>query len=69
MTNTAPVVPPAVTVVEKVAMFGAALLVGVLLATPVTRGAVADSVVTVAHFVADTVTGALRTVGNLFGLL
>lgn len=68
--STAPTAaPPAVTAAEKAAMFGAALVIGILLATPVTRGAVADSVVTVAHFIADTFMNTARAVVGMFGWL
>jgi hypothetical protein len=69
MSNATAPAPPAINTPEKVAMFGAVFVIGVLLATPVTRGIAIDSVIAVAHWVADTVTGVLRAVGNLFGLL
>jgi hypothetical protein len=68
MSNATAPAPPAITTAEKVAMLGATFVVGVLLATPVTRGIAVDSVIAVAHFVADTVTGVLRAVGTLLGL-
>lgn len=63
--NSAPTAPPAVTTAEKVAMLGAAFVVGVLLVVPTTRGLAVDSVVSVAHFLTDTVASAVRAVWGL----
>lgn len=69
--NTAPAatapIPP-VTLVEKAAMTGAVLLLGVLLAIPFTRGLAVDSVITVAHFIADTTVNVARALGSVVGL-
>lgn len=58
MTNTVPAAPPALTTAEKVAALGAALgaafVLGVLIAIPVTRVLLADSLVSTARFIADT---------------
>lgn len=69
MSNATAPAPPAITTAEKVAMLGATFVIGVLLATPVTRGIAVDSVIAVAHWVADTTTSALRAVGSLLGIL
>lgn len=69
MSNATTPAPPAITTAEKAAVLGAIFVIGVLLATPVTRGLAVDSVIAVAHWVADTITSVLRAVGSLFGLL